>query len=63
MKTNEQYNRPETTVIELTTDNVLQDFARFSEEENIDGPPVNPNPGDGVYPEEALSKGYSVWDE
>lgn len=61
MKTNEQYNRPETTVIDLTTDNVLQDFAEFSEEENVDGPPVYPY--DGVLPEDALSKGYSVWDE
>lgn len=63
MKTNELYNRPETTVIDLTTDNVLQNFAGFSEEENVDGPPVYPNPEDGVYPEDALSKGYSVWDE
>lgn len=63
MKTNEQYNRPETTVIDLTTDNVLQDFVRFSEEENIDGPSVYPNPEDGVYPEDALGKSFNIWDE
>ncbi|MBQ6210016.1 MAG: hypothetical protein IJK42_09640 [Prevotella sp.] len=43
----------------MNTDNVLQDFARFSEEENVDGPPVNPDPDDGVWLDDALSKGYS----
>ena len=63
MKTNKPYNRPEMMVIDMNTDNVLQDFAGFSEEENVDGPPVNPNPDDGVWPEDALTKGYSAWDE
>lgn len=63
MKTNKEYDRPEMMVIDMNTDNVLQDFAGFSEEENVDGPPIYVDPDDGVWPEDALSKGYSVWNE
>lgn len=63
MKTNKQYDRPEMMVIDMNADNVLQDFAGFSEEENVDGPPVYTDPDDGVWPEDALSKGLSAWDD
>ncbi len=63
MKYKYPYTQPVTTIIDIYTDDMMKDFVPFSETEVIDGPPVNTNPNDGVYPEDALTKGYSVWDE
>ena len=50
MKTNKRYARSEMMVIDMNTD-------------NVDGPPIYTDPDDGVWPDDALGKGHSAWDE
>lgn len=62
MKTNKPYFCPDTIVIELGTDNMLAALAPYSGA-GADGPSVNIDPDDGVYPEDALSKGNNLWED
>ena len=60
MNTKKPYFCPETIVVEIDTDNMLAAFAPHSGTEG-DVPNVNIDPNDGVFPEDALSKGNNLW--
>ncbi len=57
------YHQPHVEVLDMVSNDILQDFIVFSTTEVIPGPIVDPNPDDGVGTGEALLKGFSVWDE
>lgn len=57
------YQQPQITVLDMKAKEMMQEFIDFSTTDVIPGPPVNPDPNDGVDTGNALVKGYSVWDE
>lgn len=58
-----KYDYPQVVVIDMESNELMKDFINFSLDEVVPGPPVNPNPDNGVGTDDALVKGYSVWDE
>lgn len=57
------YQQPQVMALDMEGYELMQDFIIFSTTEVTPGPPVNPDPDDGVDTGDALVKGFSVWDE
>lgn len=62
MNERNQYHTPQIVVIDIYSDEMMQDFVPYSETEVVDLP-IDTDPNDGIRPEDALGKEGSIWDE